>query len=234
MPRKKGLKRSQTYSMWERRRKVERYMRRGYTSQREIAAALGVSATQIHYDMQAIWSTWVEEQPQTRKERLQHRIKQLEHLIQESWNAWERSKKPEEGDNTLSKDCPVCHGVEPDVEDLDDDAPQPEPCVRCGGTGLIQEVRTFKKGQSGDPAYLAIIKEAIKECGRLEGLYVKRVAAKVTGHTTSLQVVADGRFKDTSDTLLLEARASIQRLYAAANTLDSTFVRDESKGKEAS
>lgn len=214
-------------NMWARRKLVEKYLRRGFTDQREIAAALGCSQNTICYDIQAILETWQSSEPEAMRDRATTRIKQLEAIIQEAWNAWEVSKASQKEVGIVTAPCGTCRGVEPD-------AGQP-PCLTCGGRGAIATVSRKTKRQTGDPSYLAVIRDCVKECGRLEGLYAPNVVNKTLNKTVNVMSLptATGSYAQTPTELILQAR---QALLAAANannvTLDSKFVHRD-KPEEA-
>lgn len=225
----KGVSRTPILTLWVRRRKVEQYIRRGFVDQREMAAALGVTQNTISLDVEYILGCWQATEPDVQRDRCSTRIKQLEAIVQEAWNAWELSKTKSKEVGKLIQPCSTCRG-----------APQAEgqpPCRTCGGTGSVVTVTRKTKMQTGDPSYLAVIRDCIKECGRLEGLY--HPVSKTVNKTTNVMAVSlpssggQSPYAGTPTELLLQAR---QALLAAASansvTLDSKFVQRD-KPEEA-
>lgn len=212
-------------TMWARRQRVERMLLRGITNQRDIAAAMGVTEKTIFYDVKAIQEQWYT--PEKAAERRTRRIKQLEAIMQEAYNAYDRSKKNAEEESIITRPCRTCGGME--VEG-DDQGNAPPPCPTCGGEGVVREVITRAKGRTGDPAYLDLIKNCVKEIARLEGLYITKHAIK--GMPAAQQVIINAgaeAYKDAPTDLLLNARQAIALLKGGANIIDGTFSVHEKR-----
>lgn len=192
-----------------RRRKVEKYMKRGVTNQFQIAAALGVSQGCISVDMQAIMDDWLEVDPATTKRRRRLRVQQLEAVAQEAWNGFDRSRKDSEKLRFITRICTNCSGI---ADDPDDPA-----CKVCGGKGTVTETTSEVHGQAGDPAFLKIVKDCLTECAKMEGLYPKKKGGRVKIEAAITQVVAlpqlEGNpYKDTSVDKLLQVRHLLSQM----------------------
>ncbi len=229
-----------TTNMWTRRQGVEKCLRRGITDQVALARRFGVTQKTISYDIEAIVDSWQADLPATWEARTQRRIKQLEEIITEAWNDYERSKQSQREVSKIIRPCFKCHGVEPDEG-------QPK-CKSCGGEGKIVDITRKTKEQVGDPAYMALIKECVKECSRLEGLYQQykeqrgaRVTIRgnvllpgaVTNNNETTNIV--NAFANTPTDLLLAAKQAVMTALQAQSqqAIESRFVsRDKPKEAE--
>lgn len=201
-----------TMKMEDRRKAVEKYIRRGFDSHDQIAAALNVSRQTITLDIAAIYEQWQERDPEESKVKLQRRLRQLEAVQQELWNAYERSLSPLTEVTRVLKHCTSCGGEETEQGAT--------PCRTCGGEGFYMDVSRKRKNQQGDPAILAMIKDVVKEMARLEGAYATRTL-KVShdgsvGHLHAHAVIglpdSDGRYAGAPLKDLEDAYAAIARL----------------------
>ena len=75
----------------ERHERVARLYLQGQT-QRQIAKVVGVSQTQVCFDLQAIREEWRKSALMNFTERQAQELAKLERLEAEAWDAWERSK----------------------------------------------------------------------------------------------------------------------------------------------
>ena len=72
--------------------RISKLYLQGHT-QLEIAQQIGVSRTQISYDIKQLFLEWKRERIDVFEERLLIELSKLDHLESEAWKAWENSKK---------------------------------------------------------------------------------------------------------------------------------------------
>jgi predicted DNA-binding protein (UPF0251 family) len=147
---------------------VARLDRRG-CSQREIAAALGVSHKQVWYDLERIRERYREATHHERHAKVEEKRAQLREARWEAWQAWERSKE--------------------DARKVVEE----EPTGAEGGRG--KRVTTVE-GRLPDPAYLRAVLETLRDESALLGLDApKQVDARVSLNWDELWKRAeDGEF----------------------------------------
>jgi predicted transcriptional regulator len=150
---------------------VARLYRRG-VNQYDIGRKLGISQPQVSNYVKVIRERYRESAGEDYGALVKARIDQLYEIMVEAWEEWERSK----------------HGVTKVVQEhgrvikpgKDKDKPgkkkgkatnttDPDPQVRADQLALIRETVT-KEGRLGDPRYLTVIRECLKDISQLEGL----------------------------------------------------------------
>lgn len=72
---------------------VARLRLRG-SSERGIAAELGISQPQVHRDLKLIESRWIEDSAELIGKAKGRELARLELVIAEAWEAWDKSKEP--------------------------------------------------------------------------------------------------------------------------------------------
>lgn len=72
--------------------RISKLYLQGHT-QLEIAQQIGVSRTQISYDIKQLFLEWKRERIDVFEERLLIELSKLDHLESEAWKAWENSKR---------------------------------------------------------------------------------------------------------------------------------------------
>jgi len=197
-------------------RKVERYLRRGITNQSQIAVALDISQQTISADIKEIYTEWLNSDPEQAKERRAKRIRQLEDLLAEARNGFDRSLSPEETHTEVKKPCTTCAGAGKD--------PHEERCITCGGKGYVTSISDTAKGRDGNPAFLKVAFECVRECARLEGVYPvkkKKIEATIKASLADVEDPYEG--VPTED--LLEAYEALKRIDdLRTNTIEGTVA----------
>lgn len=111
-------------------------------TQQEIADHLGVTQQQVSYDLKAIQKAWRESALVDMNEAKQRELERVDRLEREYWQAWEASQEDAE---TITK--------------------------KAKGDGQEdKEVTLQKKGQAGDPRFLAGIQWCIERRCKLLGV----------------------------------------------------------------
>lgn len=150
----------QQHACLERRARVSALYLREWTQPR-IAAELGISQPTVCRDIAAIEADWRRAALDDIEAVKQRTIRQLEHVITEAFDQWERSK--------LDAVELVDEGLRPDGMN---EAPGDDEEVIQSVEELIGRKRRVKRnGQCGDPRYLAQIKDALAERSKLLGLH---------------------------------------------------------------
>ena len=202
-----------------RRRKVEKFLKRGVTNQFQIAAALSVSQCTISYDVKSIMEDWVDSDPETTQRRRRLRVQQLEAVAQEAWNGFDRSRLDGEKLRFVTRICPNCAGIADDPED--------PPCKVCGGKGTTTERSEEVVGRCGDPTFLKIAKDCLTECAKMEGVYPKKESKlQVEGVLAHLQVpsLEGNPYKDTPVDMLLKVRHLLSQIEGSSDVVDAVVV----------
>ena len=147
-------------------------MLRGLTDQALLAVRFGVSVKTICIDQQEIRKRWLGESIRGEKERRAVYLQMWRLLHRLGVDGYERSREDEVTVTTeyRPKKCPDCK---------DGMLAGGEWCKVCGGEGeTIQEVVTKRMvGSAGDPSFLRVSGDAIREMVRLEGLEQSRLGS---------------------------------------------------------
>ena len=115
-------------------------------TQQEMAAALNTTQQQVSYDIKAIQKAWRESSLIDMNEAKQQELERVDKLEREYWQAWEESKKDAE---TITKKG---KGI--------DESGKPN----------LNDFTAQRKGQTGDPRFLAGIERCIERRCKLLGL----------------------------------------------------------------
>lgn len=141
---------------------ISQLVSKGITTYRvireEVMARLSLptySLDTVKKDFDSLLQEWKEERLDNVEDYINLELAQIEHTIQEAWDAWERSKSPK----TKSKMLGTTNGK--NSEKGDDNAVNPTKLER------IQE----EHNECGDPRYLEAIHRECKERRKLLGLY---------------------------------------------------------------
>ena len=132
--------------------------------QREIADDIGVSRSQVRYDLSTIKRRWINSSLMDFNEAQQQALALVDHLEREAWAAWDKSKGERVKTRTKTSSKPM-PGDKPSRIDQRD------------------EVIIEKEERLGDHAYLAHIEWCINARCKILGLYApekKEVAAERT------------------------------------------------------
>lgn len=181
-----------------RRQRIEQMLLRGIKNQADIARAFGVSECIISQDVAEVRRRWGERDPDERDKQRQERLVQLEGILQQAMNAWDRSRKDIEDFKIQVTACEGCGGTGTYANKV---SGINEPCRRCGGKGKQVIETTTVKESPGDPAFLKIAKECIMDAARLQGVVAE-------GKVGVLRAVAE------SEGVGGKMRESIELLYA--------------------
>ncbi len=197
-----------------------------------MAARFGVTVETIGSDVKAIYDDWLHTAPAKARVLRARRVKQLEGILQKAINSFEKSLKDNEEEQWMVRPCSKCAGAEPDLDE--------PPCKECRGKGEVRSRSGKIKGTSGDPAFLKVAEDCVKEAARLEGLYRPkqvdhRHSGKVEHRHAHLHVAAgaNGTLAGASGDDLLKAREMIRRLKKGLPLLEAVppaeVVVDEQK-----
>jgi len=93
-----------------RRQRVEHHLLRGVTSVNTISSSLNSPYHTIAGDIKFIRAKWAEERAEESKDARHARIRQLEHLIQTAYAAFDRSRQDEMEYSLQKKSCESCGG----------------------------------------------------------------------------------------------------------------------------
>lgn len=147
--------------------RIESMMLRGIKSQTQLAAAFNVSNCQISKDVVEIRQRWKDRDPDLTDIRRSERVAQLEGILQQAMNAWDRSRRDVEEFTINISACSNCNG-RGEVEDKPDIW---KSCRMCGGRGKHVSEQTKVKETPGDVSFLKVAKECVAEVAKLQGLY---------------------------------------------------------------
>lgn len=111
--------------------------------QRVIAERLGVSTTQIYYDMRVLYRRWQDRTVQEIGALKNREIERIDHIAEEAWKAWYRSQQDEEETVTERIDGPTAKAV----------------------------ARVRRKGMTGNAAYLGVVQWTVEQRCKILGLY---------------------------------------------------------------
>jgi hypothetical protein len=146
--------------------RIEDMLLRGIKNQAVIARAFGVSECQISKDVTKIRERWGQRDPDKKEMQKQERLVQLEDILRQALNAFDRSRRDIEDYKVIVTPCEGC-GATGNYTNKDG---MSEPCRRCGGKGKhVQETTTVKESP-GDPSFLKLAKECVMDAARLQGV----------------------------------------------------------------
>lgn len=156
-----------------RRRRASRLIRleqlyaQGLTSPTELAVAFGVSVPVIIRDIKCIERDVLRRSRRSKRKQRNRRIMQIESIMYEARNAFNRSRKEPQ---LVLVDCAACGGGQDEAVSI---GAADGVCEVCNDTGKIVET-VESLDLAGDSAFLRIALQAAKECGKLEGLYERK------------------------------------------------------------
>lgn len=153
-PRGRTKKTSRTKDQKKRDRAIiaDMYLK-GY-NQFDIGDEVGISQPQVAYDLKVIRKLWVESTLRDFDEAKAKELTKLDKLEQEAWEAWERSK--------IDKETKSQEFVKKLKDEKDKKSQEDKP--------KVAKINLKKEGQTGNPAYLAIVKDCIKRRCDILGL----------------------------------------------------------------
>jgi hypothetical protein len=183
-------------------RKAESLILKGVTSPLEIGIALGRERKDVEKICRTIYERWKADPNQDIQDKKFLRSKQLENVLQKAHAAFDRSCRDTEEFSTEERICSNCNGRKQFKDDKTADGFVD--CKTCNGVGrvIIEKVKVTKK--VGDPAFLALAKEVIKELAKIDGIVTDtKVTVKNTLVTQALAV--GGEVEQSVRELYLEA-----------------------------
>jgi len=208
---------------------------RGFTNQYQLANAYQVTQKTISQDLSTIYNQMVEESLDDHKVLKAFRIKQFEQIKILALQEFEKSKEDSEEIVTVKKKCTNCYGL----GKVEDKPGIFDRCGTCKGKRIISNDETIRvKGQTGDPAYLRVIKECQTEIARIEGLYPRNVTSrkleleaemvggKIHAKVSELYIEADGDLIIRCVATLDELKESIKS--GSAKVIEAEHKRIES------
>ena len=145
-------KRLKQFELAQRRRRVSELRLQGWTL-REIGRELGIDFSQVSRDCKWCREQWRKDAIQDTGERLLEQMAQNDLLIREGWAAWERSKLDKTTREVETQDSP--------------EAPEAKPGP---GRPSREKKRLRTEGQTGNPAYLALVERGIERQNKILGI----------------------------------------------------------------
>jgi DNA-binding transcriptional regulator YhcF (GntR family) len=141
------------------RKRVSELLLMGETSARQIAAKIGLSASTVRRDLQALRAEWRIERLQDQDEWVARQIQELSLTIRSAWEGWARSQEPTKKQSMRSKGFTK------------------KPGSKQGGRVQIRpedilEFEQVNRSQtsSGDPRFLEIVERCLAARARLLGM----------------------------------------------------------------
>lgn len=157
-----------------RRARIEELYLEGY-SQKDIAATLGVSSSQVRAGLQAMSTRLTTEQDEDLGKRRAMATARKESLFREAVNAFRLSQEPEEEISTQYKQekCADCDG---EGKKYDPQKEESSECEVCEGKGTqLTEITTKKvKGKAGDAALLGVARSILGDLDKITGIQSPR------------------------------------------------------------
>ena len=169
----------------EHRAEIAKMDRRGYT-QREMAAALGISQKQVWLDLKLINRRYVETQLAEHGLLIRQRIEQLREVLCEAWRAFEKSRD--------DKDRSIQETIRKVIDEHN----------RGRDVGAAVDriwVQTVKEARLAGNEYLRTILDVLKELSKLQGLYPSeelRLAGIQSGEPVRLKVEYEDNWYGTT------------------------------------
>ena len=213
----------------DRLRKAEVMVCRGITSGQEISIALGCGPQDAYKLLKTIYERWRADPNQDVQDRRLLRTKQLEVVLQKANAAFERSCKDVEEFSTVESVCTACNGRKEFKDEKS--ASGFSDCKSCNGVGrVITEKVTIRK-KVGDPAFLALAKEVIKELAKIDGIVTDK---KVTISNTLVQqsMKLGGEIEQSVRELYIEA--PVETLIKAKLLLEELDLAEKKKNQPVS
>lgn len=218
---------------------IERRMLCGVRSSTELAEAFGVSERDMKHHMTMVKRAWRENPPLNGKEYEEirgMRIRQLEQIMTMAHEEYVRSCNVKEEVTIVRRLCPDCNGTQ-----VDEIRPgEVVPCATCLGEGdVVQETRKFT-GQTGNAAYLRVMRDCVESMGRFDGSITPATNTRIGLIKSSKQVggeieertyaVFDQAEPDQVLRLLTVADEIKRNIEDKGDVIDAEFVSKGSKG----
>lgn len=164
---------------------IEVMLLRGEGNVTRIAAALGISRRTVTRHEVRIRRRWAHRTLEMREQLLQERSSQLDMIVWQGMDGYARSKQPSEKTIFKNVKCECGGKVE---------------CGACGGTGRMQVVERQITEQVGDPSFLKVALDALKEKSSIQGLHVERTEIDV--NLRAMVITMEAQSSDKLDALI--------------------------------
>ena len=220
----KGVNKRTNQVIYENRlKRIEMMILRGVTNTNEISSAFGIGRTETERLIKVILERWKSEDRSDLNEKRIQRTKQLELILNKAIISFEKSQQDEQ---EISKEIKTCGDCSDGIRRKKDG--EEEQCKTCKGVGKIVVERIKIKGQSGDPAFLNIAKEVVKELAKMEGLV--QPDPKISSSLLIQSRTIGGEVEQEVRQLYIEAPA--ETLLRAKLLLEEIDLQNEKKAKE--
>jgi hypothetical protein len=211
---KRPVFKAEQIQIFERRSRVEKMILRGVTNAREIASAFGVGQKSIEQDIKEIHRRWRDDNDKHGElEELRiKRIRQLEALVIEAYNAYDQSKARKIETKTSQAPCDNCEGE----KFVETSAGKQVSCPECLGTGEVEVEVQEETGRPGNPNYLKLIQTIVVDISKLEGTHPQIPTQGAALMLAAKKVGMDGEvvemFASVPAELLLQSKRIIEDL----------------------
>jgi len=147
------------------------YLEGTFHAQHDLAVKYGISDTTVSQYLQRIKAILSEDFKEDTIADKERRIKQLEDVQAKANLAWERSKQNSEELRIqyVKVKCRDCKGTGMQKDGA-------TWCESCEGSGRVTDEVVSRRvtGQAGEPRFLSLVNECVKEISRLNGHYPER------------------------------------------------------------
>ena len=225
---------------------VEKSITRGVVNRRQIAAALGVSVMTVQELIDEVQEEWRISSGEDLDLNRWLRVQQINRLLMEAVNSFDKSKEDLEEFSTTEKSCSVCGGAGKDLKQVTETTEctvcggqgieeyQPgkykrcescngsgshsegPDCLECQGRGKVILEITKTRGSAGNPAFLMAAKGLVETAAKLEGLFP--ADARIQGRLLDAADAIGGEFAEKVHLLYQQAQPDV--LITALAALD--------------
>jgi len=179
--------------------RIEELITSGFTNQTSIANALNISQSSVHRFIKEIEQNLADRNKKTVSAKRAVRISQLEHILKLALESYTKSLKDDIETTTSSSGCVKC--MTNGEIDIDGEIVV---CPDCFGNGEIRSKTVKRKHKSGDSSMLRVAADCIKECARIQGVYIDNSKARATLKQLTMEK-KNGEIKDKVEELYIDA-----------------------------
>ena len=160
----------------ERRKRIAEDWINGLRQQNALAVRHGVSEATISLDLRKIFDNWRKEDEMIAecKVDLPAVLRVFDEVQRLAMDGFKRSQQNREKVRVEYKriKCPECKGT----GWQDGDPATEEWCGECDGDGekTVEDITREYTGQAGDPTFLRVVSDAVREQSKLKGLYPEK------------------------------------------------------------
>lgn len=206
---------------------IEECLDSGIRNQTRIATELNCSQSTVNRLMREYFVGLTEIKEESSKASRLIQIGQLSFIHVKAYEAWLESLKDTHEVEVSIHHCGVCNGTgEKDHED----------CVDCKGTGEIQSTKTKIKKSTGDPAYLKIAVDCIRQAAKLQGteidksgrVNIQKMIASAREVGGEIEQKVEAMYIEAPIDLILQAKQILSKLE------DQKTIEVESEAPQAS